>query len=757
MSDVSRPSLVHGLSALAFAAAAFAACSGGLRLDAGNAFPCDFDQDEATRDAACPSGWVCGVTHRCQRFAEEGLAANATPPVVGPGTLIAPRVLDAGVVALARDPLSGAVRAALNGNRNVDVFAGISAESDGGIPFEQGLRLGAQYAYLYDGGTLSVFDGGSTGVVTLTPGDVIRAIRGYPGPPTPPTQLLFTRPGQALQTAHYWLADGGVREMPVGVNLLIDARPVPADLLSLSPAAQTYTSVALYVSPLDPDRRARLYYRTPDPAGSWVAFDDDSPGVFVPVGGSGALRHTINADVWAAALRAPLWTTDVLSVWELDLAGGVPVARRAWKDCAPCPVGRTIRGFEPTFVGAPAVEVICEATDNSGRATVKITGSAARVPTDPCLTEAFTPPFDLTELASGDSVMSAQVALGGASGQVWVGTRLSRLQPLFLDRIPEALGTANLARPDGGVTRFVMPFTRDYFAVGLPGTDFVTARPREAAPRSAIEGAPNWFVIDGARVMRLEPGGAVSAEGLTEKYGPRLLDATGAAASGPYAGGASGDGGTFVLAAADSLYEYTVSALRTFPSSNPLDDLTPQLTPQAGSPIRSLALQQPPAATTDLHGYGVTGSTLFAFSREGDPQRWAAQRIDLSSEEPVKVWMDTVQPTLGRVGYRDGSIFTLPGGLPMVGPLPPDAQGRPNRVFDFAAPSGWPICLAERGLYIAARVDGQRTLVWQRVNVGPELAAALARPQPGRLVDSPTGGVLLFLDRGRVFLLGGTP
>ena len=42
------------------------ACSGGLELEQGNAFPCDFDSGAQLRDQGCPAGWVCGLEDRCQ-------------------------------------------------------------------------------------------------------------------------------------------------------------------------------------------------------------------------------------------------------------------------------------------------------------------------------------------------------------------------------------------------------------------------------------------------------------------------------------------------------------------------------------------------------------------------------------------------------------------------------------------------------------------------------------------------------------------
>ena len=47
---------------------------------------------------------------------------------------------------------------------------------------------------------------------------------------------------------------------------------------------------------------------------------------------------------------------------------------------------------------------------------------------------------------------------------------------------------------------------------------------------------------------------------------------------------------------------------------------------------------------------------------------------------------------LGRVGYRDGEVFTLPGGFLLVNELPRDA-GLPPQVLDYENLGGWPVAM----------------------------------------------------------------
>ena len=79
------------------------ACSGGLELEQGNAFPCDFESGVAERDEGCPAGWVCGLEDRCQPEAPETFAPGAVPDYAG-AARVAPGALDAKVALLAGEP-----------------------------------------------------------------------------------------------------------------------------------------------------------------------------------------------------------------------------------------------------------------------------------------------------------------------------------------------------------------------------------------------------------------------------------------------------------------------------------------------------------------------------------------------------------------------------------------------------------------------------------------------------------------------------
>jgi hypothetical protein len=101
-----------------------------------------------------------------------------------------------------------------------------------------------------------------------------------------------------------------------------------------------------------------------------------------------------------------------------------------------------------------------------------------------------------------------------------------------------------------------------------------------------------------------------------------------------------------------------------------------------------------------VSAYVVAGRSLYVVALAGTPPRWSATSLALQGGEPVEVWMDNPFGGLGRVGYRDGEVFTLPGGFLLVNELPRDA-GAPPQVLDYENLGGWPVAMTNNGLYVA--------------------------------------------------------
>jgi hypothetical protein len=93
---------VKVLMAMATALGLWLACSGGLKVDEGNAFPCDFRKPEEERDLQCPPAWKCGIDGRCHDGKEEASPLGDEPVFQGERRF--PRLLDGTTRFIAVDP-----------------------------------------------------------------------------------------------------------------------------------------------------------------------------------------------------------------------------------------------------------------------------------------------------------------------------------------------------------------------------------------------------------------------------------------------------------------------------------------------------------------------------------------------------------------------------------------------------------------------------------------------------------------------------
>src|SRR5581483_4807093 len=114
------------------------------------------------------------------------------------------------------------------------------------------------------------------------------------------------------------------------------------------------------------------------------------------------------------------------------------------------------------------------------------------------------------------------------------------------------------------------------------------------------------------------------------------------------------------------------------------------------SPIRSMTLERSAVGTdgvSRVRGYLIAGRQLFLVTFDGTPPRWTATPLLLQGGQPVEVWMDNPLGGLGRVGYGDGEVFTLPGGFLLTNPLPRGDGGTAPQVLDYENLGGWPVAM----------------------------------------------------------------
>lgn len=770
---------ILGLST--FAALFALGCSGGLLVDQGNAFPCHFEQGPESRDQACPQGWVCGVANVCQKDKPEGLPEGLVPPRFDGRGQVLPSQTPSMVTGLGTAPRSLAQLAAFDGLGTWIFGGGVDLKlSDAGF-----VRAG--FAEPAEGGGFTVLQTDATHLtVTRADGTVLAANASVPAP------IVAFRSGIASAS------DGGA-----AVDLETFSPDIGNRVYSVSPEAPVLSPVTVDGGPVLDVRRldgSRFGLSTGELASVYVLEDPFSlagPRGALSLGKSAPqgrvrLQHSADGTLWAVSYQGSDGK-DRLAAFSARPENGYAFAPLI-SPCVPCPgfgpgaVGH-VEAVSPVSVQPLSIEVVC--SNDSGIAslpiptTAEVVGGPANPSDDTCALAPLTPPFELGQvsklgfsaLAIDDSV-GGFIAFGGHSGQLWAGSRISDALPTSLDRMPQGFGTVALTGlADGGTTVLPLAFTDDYLAVdldgridpslssngyaviGSPSEQGLGGPPAGILPRAAIEGTEGWLLGSDAQLVHLGLKLGASANGQpkigsTLKFGPALLGPTGAPAQAPFQGTVTRDQKGILIAAGDSLYLYA----KGDPTDRPgqLPPLTPQLTPQAGFPIRSLTVDRSGTTEDKVHGYAVTSNTLYEFELGGTPEHWSGHQIVLSGDEPVKVWMQDDQSPYGRVGYRDGSMFTLPDGLPLAGALR-QQNGGGDRVIDYANFGGWPLASTTSGLYLAMPSDGgSRLLSWQHVTLsnGQEPWAGLG----GKLqvTDAADGGerLMLFVDHGVAYEVG---
>lgn len=716
-----------------WAPVAFAACTGGLQVEKGNAYPCDFTQPEGVRDAVCSPGDVCGVDNRCRQYQFEGpqfegdprLPTFSTADALHPGLSRSPVVAVAAHFGVSPDRLVS-VQGAAAPYEVTRLTKGFVIAATDAAPLTQAPLTVAQVREA----SVAIFEGVGPATVLRGLSDATPLPEG--GPPVADGRAL--RAGDAHVLVLRWSATDGPRLLELSAGTPVTGTPI--DLSAAQPDGGSVTVVdARYVpGPVGRDEALVLspqgFYlgSRVGPALSWRELASASSGDFASLAQPAvqrpkevSLRHDVSGAVWAYTRPDGLDPRPaVLSTWTL---GRAPVVlAKAFNDCTPCRAGHIV-ATAPLIDPLPAVEVLCAGAAET-LSLVKVVGAVGADPNQECLTERLEAPFLLSEVARGaaaagldrpvvrDESRGGGVALGGAHGQLWVGAAFSSALPLFLERVPQSAGA--LALPDGGAV--LAALTDRYPAAALvPGLGFQAfdvsrsakaLLPSGVTPRALSGQAQGYLVMSSGDLVRFSTGfdaGVIEAQ---VGFGPRLSTARGDPSREPFflEGVRAVAGKTlvsFVATADDSVY--LVPAFEPSPAVA-ATTVTPQLTPEPGSPIRSFALDRSAIGTdgvTRVRAYAVTSRNVYAVTLDGAPPRWSATSLPLSGGEPLEVWMDHPLGGLGRVGYRDGQIFTLPGGFLLAGPLPQVDGGEPTRVLDFDNLGGWPVAMTSTGLYAA--------------------------------------------------------
>ena len=703
-----------------------AACSG-LLTEPGNDFPCEFSKPAGTRDAVCSAGDVCGVDNRCQRFRYEGPQFEGLPTFpdfsdggvrLHPMTITGPIDFIARVHQPELDPNGVSIESIVVHTSVPEGTFRIDARGEDGGPGSVGsITLARRPTELND---VVLFD------KRLGPSMKVLRIMGREA-----SQVVFLESGAGPQNNR--VRDGilpmselsafRVRAFDGESNLsqfaAVTTMPSRAgaikvlgssEFVEISPA----TSLDVAPSPPLPGRPRAVVVLATD--GFRVRNPD--AGTVLLASAIFPAASTMVADVAGntyAVLSLGMNGRPSLSTWSVTKSSAGFEVQPAWSDCTPC--GRQVPNAFPlafstgSDLGGPFVDVLCS---EDGLKRVR---GAATASNGPCLDDDQSLPFDFAALATEqragfrvaeqDFSDPTSFRAGGKNGQVWVGKTVGSAVPLFLDRLPSDVSQRDAVGAEG---LFALTPIGAFFRASDPvkarSTNGFRVIDPDTTSRIAglVHGTEGWVVTKSGDLAlgKDAPGGSFEV-----KFGPRLVDGRGEPASRVLFGeGITTEEGALVsmlVAADDSLY-FVPSPPTTSGAPGLLGEVAPVLTPEPSTLIRSFALERTPIGTNGIdrvRGYVVTARTVYEFKLGGAPVRWTATPIRLAGGEPVEVWFDNPRGGLARVGYRDGTIFSIPGGFQLAEPLPGSDAGVPSAVIDYENLGGWPVALTTTGLFVA--------------------------------------------------------
>jgi hypothetical protein len=671
-------------------------------VEPGNAFPCDFSKPPQVRDAVCSPGDVCGVDNRCQRYVYEGPQFEGLPTF--------PDFADAGTQlhpALLRGPIDVIARAALNVQNPSPAVIVHSSRGyfrvDVSPPSVTPLDLGPGVPERIDD------------VVFLRREDATVVVARSSSAIPQNDNVVFSSTSRMNRVAD------GAQDLRALRIRLIDAESSQLAVLTTGPETRVGTirtvgprdefeelgrGVALLDVAAGPPllaARGRLLTVLASDGIRSLAGDGGTQLVLGRSFPAASLLQSENTGTAFAVLSfrgGPQTNAPVLATYQVTRTGQSLTLDVPFSDCVPCS-GNVLALTPGLDVDGVFVDVLCAA-----EGLKRVRGASTRE--GPCLAESQPAPFDVAQVAErprrfsdGTSVLMAVQDFGGAggfvaggkNGEVWVGRTIGDAVPFLLDRVPKDVSSSA-----DGLTTFALTNAGLYVRTNEQGFILASANGRNRIA-ALVAGSQGW-AVDGEGHLSVPVGRTI-------RFGPRLVDGRGDAVSRVLSGEGftNSDGGlvSMLIAADDSLYFIPTPEA---PSGVPgvLGEVTPQLTPEPSVLIRNFALERSPLGSNGvdrMRGYVVTSRNVYEFKLGGRPLQWNATPLRLSAAEPVEVWFDNPRGGLARAGYRDGTVFSIPGGFELVTALPETDGGVAAAVLDYENLGGWPVALATTGLFVA--------------------------------------------------------
>lgn len=341
--------------------------------------------------------------------------------------------------------------------------------------------------------------------------------------------------------------------------------------------------------------------------------------------------------------------------------------------CAACPAGSTFAGLTTVSAAgqSPSLEVRCEEPGGAG-AHFRISKSGTTTACQRTLLTGESSLFRSSAPLVGQPVPGV-AGWSGPEGQLWFGPDTANIAAVSFDRAP-----TGVVRTGPGRDAYIV-FTPELNGTPSPGLGLLSTR---TAPLTAtVQHAPS-LVVSGGELLDLT-GTTLSAARTIGFVGSASLSSPVTASVTRATSGAR----VAVLSEGRNVYAANVEAQLT--SSGPAAGLLQRLT--TAEPVASLAFPKDQAPSSALlTGYAIVGSNVVRLVAE-TLTRWRTEPVPLPPTLfPLATWF---QGTRGRVGFHDGSVFSLPSRVRISRPLPD------SLAVDYAQPCGQQLALAPNGLY----------------------------------------------------------
>jgi hypothetical protein len=378
--------------------------------------------------------------------------------------------------------------------------------------------------------------------------------------------------------------------------------------------------------------------------------------------------------------------------------------------CTACPAGelRDTRLVELPNQ-APELETRCEGPDGGLSAFYRLQRAAS---TNGCVTQSLvgTSTLFLNELGSADQPTPHGLALKGPRGQVWVGESTLLARSLGFDETPRGLMRVG----PSGTLLFVgttMVGTPDP-VIGLSGSSRTT-------PTAMAQNEPAW-ALWGQQLVSHRRSSSLD-ERFAVAIAPQPLPAP------VHIFKATLGGVTLAIVSSQS----SLSSAVVNEGNATFGVLTPRVSTVGD--VTSFSFTERDGGV--LEGY-VSTPLRVARVTATSPSSWSLTDVPLPSAlTPRKVWFTGGR---GRVGFDDGSVFSLPSRV-RIAPALPDA------VRDFESACGRQFALTELGLF-ELETTATSLGAWSRVSLPPNVA----RP---RSLLSELDQLYLFTEMGEVVQL----